>query len=47
MGNIEVDWEVEGIIKAAESVAGMLQVVEKRGLQDTGTFWTWEGKVGH
>lgn len=45
MGNINVDWEVEGIIKAPESVAGMLKVVEQRKFQDSGTFWTWEGKV--
>ena len=45
MGNIEVDWEVEGTIKAPESVAAMLKVVERRSFQDTGTFWTWEGKV--
>ena len=45
MANIEVDWEVEGIIKPSESVAGMLEVVEKKSFQDTGTFWTWEGKV--
>ena len=45
MGNIDVDWEVEGIIKAPESVAGMLNVIEQRSFQDTGTFWTWEGQV--
>lgn len=45
MGNINVDWEVEGIIKAPESVAGMMKVIEQKGFQDTGTFWTWEGKV--
>ena len=45
MGNIDVDWEVEGIIKAPESVDRMLSVVEKRSFQDTGTFWTWEGEV--
>ena len=47
MANIDKDWDVEGIIKAPESVAGMLKVVEKRSFQDTGTFWTWEGKVMH
>lgn len=45
MGNIDVDWEVEGVIKAPESVAGMLKVIEQKTFQDTGTFWTWEGRV--
>lgn len=45
MANVSVGWEVEGIISAQESVAGMLRVVEKKTLQDTGTFWTWEGNV--
>lgn len=45
MANIDVDWEVEGIIKPPESVAGMMKVIEKRTFQDTGTFWTYEGKV--
>jgi len=46
MANVSVGWEIEGIISAQESVAGMLHVVEKKTLQDTGTFWTWEGNVG-
>lgn len=45
MANVSVGWEVEGIMSAEESVSGMLKVVETKNLQDTGTFWTWEGKV--
>lgn len=47
MANINVDWDVEGIIKAPESVKGMLKVVQGRTFKDTGTFWTWEGRVQH
>lgn len=46
MANVSVGWEVEGIISPEESVKGMLEVVEKKNITDTGTFWTWEGKVG-
>ena len=45
MANVSVGWEVEGIITAQESVAGMLPVVESKNLQDSGTFWTWQGNV--
>ena len=45
MANISLGWEVEGIINADESVAGMLRVVEQKTILDTGTFWTWEGNV--
>ena len=45
MANISVDWEVDGIISAEQSVAGMLRVVESKTVQDTGTFWTWQGAV--
>lgn len=47
MANVSVGWEIEGIISAEESVSGMLQVIEQKTLQDTGTFWTWQGIVGH
>lgn len=43
MANVSLGWEVEGIINADESVAGMLRVVEQKTILDTGTFWTWEG----
>ena len=45
MANISVGWEVDGIISAEQSVAGMLRVVESKTIQDSGTFWTWEGLV--
>ena len=45
MANVSLGWEVEGIITADESVAGMLRVVEQKTFLDTGTFWTWEGNV--
>lgn len=44
MGNIETEWEVEGIITSRQSVAMMLKVLASRTLADRGTFWTWEGK---
>ena len=46
MANVSLGWEVEGIINANESVAGMLRVIEQKTILDTGTFWTWEGSVG-
>lgn len=45
MSNISVDWEVEGIIGAEESVTGMLSVIKSKSFTETGSFWTWEGKV--
>ena len=37
--------EIEGIISIEKSVAGMLSVISTRTKNDSGTFWTWEGKV--
>ena len=45
MANIEVEWEVEGIISPQESVTKMLQVVATKGKDDSGTFWCWDGRV--
>lgn len=45
MANTTVGWEVEGIISPAESVAGMLRVIETKDMRHTGTFWTWQGNV--
>lgn len=47
MANIELDWDVDGLITAKESVTGMLQVIDKKGKDDTGTFWCWDGRVRH
>lgn len=46
MGDVEVDWEVKGVIEVDESVRGCLKVIEERRVEESGTFWTWEGKVG-
>lgn len=45
MANISVGWEVEGIISAKDSVTGMLRVIKSKQFPDSGSFWTWEGKV--
>lgn len=46
MANVELGWEVEGIIQADESVSKMLDVIEsKSGKEDSGTFWCWDGRV--
>lgn len=45
MSNIEVPWQVDGVMTPEQSVTSMLPVIESRGIQHSGTFWTWEGKV--
>jgi len=45
MQNTGTEWEVEGIISAAESVSALIKVIESKGIQHSGTFWTWENKV--
>jgi len=45
MGDIEVGWEVEGVMQVDESVRGCLRVIEERRMDESGTFWTWEGEV--
>jgi hypothetical protein len=44
MANINVPWDVQGIITPEESVSKMMNVIQSRGIQHSGTFWTWEGK---
>jgi NAD(P)-dependent dehydrogenase (short-subunit alcohol dehydrogenase family) len=44
MANISVPWDVHGIITPEESVSKMMNVIQSRGIQHSGTFWTWEGK---
>lgn len=44
MANIELGWEVEGVITAEESVRDMLKVLETKDSSHTGTFWRWDGK---
>ncbi len=43
--NVSLDWEVEGIISVEESVSKMLEVIPTKTVEQSGTFWTWEGKV--
>lgn len=45
MANIDVDWEVQGVIQADESVMGMLGVIGEKGPTDSGSFWCWDGRV--
>ncbi len=45
MANIEVDWEVEGIISPEESVTKMLKVFSTKGKEQSGTFWSWDNRV--
>ncbi|KIV86815.1 hypothetical protein, variant 2 [Exophiala sideris] len=44
MANIEVDWEVEGIINADESVTKMMKVIAEKDKTQSGTFWCWDGR---
>ncbi|KAF2196185.1 NAD(P)-binding protein [Delitschia confertaspora ATCC 74209] len=44
MANISVPWHVEGIITPEESVSKMISVIQSKGIQHSGTFWTWENK---
>ncbi|KAF2873100.1 hypothetical protein BDV95DRAFT_627872 [Massariosphaeria phaeospora] len=44
MANINLTWQVEGIITPEQSVVNMLEVIQSKGIQHSGTFWTWEGK---
>ena len=45
MANIDVEWEVEGIINADESVTKMLKVIGEKDASQSGTFWCWDGRV--
>jgi hypothetical protein len=45
MANIQLSWEVQGIISPEVSVSNMISVIESKGMQHSGTFWTWENKV--
>ena len=46
MANIDLGWDVEGQMTAEESVSAMLKVIPSKGYRESGTFWTWENKVG-
>jgi hypothetical protein len=45
MTNIDADLTIEGLLTPQESVEKMLAVILGKTIDDTGTFWTWEGKV--
>lgn len=45
MADIELGWDVEGILTPQESVEAMLRVIPTKTIQHSGTFWTWEGLV--
>jgi hypothetical protein len=45
MQNIDIAWEIDGLITPEESIRGMLAVIAERDLADSGTFWTWDGRV--
>ena len=44
MQNIEVGSEIEGLLTPKESVEGMLKVIPEKGIEESGSFWTWEGR---
>jgi len=46
MANIDLGWEVKGQLTPEESVSAMIPVIVSKGIEDSGTFWTWENKVG-
>lgn len=42
MSNINLPWPIDGQISPEVSVAGMIDVIQSKGIQHSGTFWTWE-----
>ncbi|KAF1963043.1 NAD(P)-binding protein [Byssothecium circinans] len=44
MADINVAWQVHGIITPEESVSKMIDVIQSKGIQHSGTFWTYENK---
>ncbi|KAH7075561.1 hypothetical protein BKA63DRAFT_300412 [Paraphoma chrysanthemicola] len=44
MANVQLPWEVQGIISVEESVSRMIGVIRSKGIQHSGTFWTYENK---
>ena len=41
--NVDLGWEVEGLINAEESVRDMLKVLADKDARVSGTFWRWDG----
>jgi len=44
MANIDIPWEVDGMMTPEQSVSAMMTVIQSKGIQHSGTFWTWENK---
>jgi len=44
MANIDIPWEVDGMITPEQSVKMMFSVIQSKKIQHSGTFWTWENK---
>ncbi|KAK8200516.1 hypothetical protein HDK77DRAFT_230026 [Phyllosticta capitalensis] len=44
MSNIQLPWTIQGQISPEVSVAGMIDVIQSKGIQHSGTFWTWENQ---
>lgn len=45
MADLDLPWEVEGVITPEVSVSAMIDVIQSKGIQHSGTFWTWENKA--
>lgn len=43
--DITTEWDIEGILTPQESVEAMLRVIPTKTIEQSGTFWTWEGNV--
>lgn len=44
--DVEISWEIEAkILSVEESVSACVRVIEGKGVEDSGKFWTWEDKV--
>ena len=42
----EKSWTmVDGILQPEESVTKMMEVIQSKGIQHSGTFWTYDNKV--
>lgn len=46
MANIDITWEIDGgQITAEESVRALVNVIQSKTIEHTGTFWTWQNEV--
>lgn len=46
MSKIDIAWEIDGgQITAEESVVAMIDVIQSKSIEHTGTFWTWKNEV--